>query len=175
MQFTMEQLAAFKAVAETESFTRAAEQLFRTQPAISQAIRSLEETLGQSLFTREGRQSALTQAGRIFLAHVNEVFETLAQGRLRIEALKDLTEGELTISTSDTTAYYILPEVLKGFREKYPGVEIRIHSKPSPISAETSHFTGSGYRHCNTAHQPSQTGCRAADAKRRCGSLCARP
>ena len=136
MQFTMEQLTAFKAVAETESFTRAADKLFRTQPAVSQAIRSLEEMLGQTLFTREGRQSTLTHAGRIFLVHVNEVFETLDQGRLRIEALKELTEGELRISTSDTTAYYILPEVLKVFREKYPGVDVRIHSKPSPVSAE---------------------------------------
>ena len=136
MQFTMEQLTAFKAVAETRSFTRAADKLLRTQPAISQAIRSLEEELGQMLFTREGRQSRLTQAGRIFLVHVNDVFETLDQGRLRIEALKDLSKGELNISTSDTTAYYILPEVLQAFRNAYPGVEIRIHSKPSPVSAE---------------------------------------
>ncbi|MBN1381079.1 MAG: LysR family transcriptional regulator [Deltaproteobacteria bacterium] len=132
---SMEQLTAFRAVAETGSFTRAAEKLFRTQPAISQAIRSLEEELGELLFTREGRQSRLTQAGRIFLIHVEEMFETLEQGRDRVAALKDLTAGELTISTSDTTAYYILPDVLKRFRDQYPGVDVRIQCKPSPESA----------------------------------------
>jgi len=136
MLISVEQLTAFRAVAEEESFTRAAEKVFRTQPAISQAIRSLEEELGERLFTREGRKSSLTQAGRIFLEHVEEAFETLEQGKLRIDALKDLQEGELTISTSDTTAYYILPDVLKEFRDQYPGVDVRIHCKPSPISAE---------------------------------------
>jgi len=135
MLISVEQLTAFRAVAEEESFTKAAEKIFRTQPAISQAIRSLEEELGERLFTREGRKSSLTQAGRIFLEHVEEVFETLEQGKLRIEALKDLQEGELTISTSDTTANYILPDVLREFRDQYPGVDVRIHCKPSPISA----------------------------------------
>jgi len=136
MLISVEQLTAFRAVAEEESFTKAAEKIFRTQPAISQAIRSLEEELGERLFTREGRKSSLTQAGRIFLEHVEEAFETLEQGKLRIDALKDLQEGELTISTSDTTAYYILPDVLKKFRDQYSGIDVRIHCKPSPISAE---------------------------------------
>ena len=136
MQISMEQLMAFKAVAETGSFSRAAEKLFRTQPAISQAIRLLEEELGQALFAREGRNSRLTQAGQIFLVHVHEVFETLEQGKVRVDALKDLKGGKLTLSTSDTTAYYILPEVLKTFRDAYPGVDVRIHCKPSPVSAE---------------------------------------
>lgn len=136
MIISMEQLTAFRAVAEEESFTRAADKIYRTQPAISQAIRSLEEEIGEKLFTREGRKSSLTQAGRILLEHVEEVFHTLEQGKLRIDALKDLQEGELTISTSDTTAYYILPDVLKEFRNEYPGVDVRIHCKPSPISAE---------------------------------------
>ncbi|MFC1533635.1 LysR family transcriptional regulator [Thermodesulfobacteriota bacterium] len=133
---SIEQLNAFRAVAEEESFTRAAEKLFRTQPAVSQAIHSLEEDLGERLFMRRGRKSTLTQAGRILLEHVEEAFDTLERGRLRIDALKDLREGELTITTSDTTAYYILPDVLKEFREQYPGVDVRIHCRPSPVSAE---------------------------------------
>ena len=123
-------------MAETKSFTKAAEKVFRTQPAVSQAIQSLEEELGERLFMRHGRTSTLTQAGRILLEHVEEAFDTLEQGRLRIGALKELHEGELTISTSDTTAYYILPDVLHAFREQYPGVEIKIYCKPSPIAAE---------------------------------------
>ena len=136
MIISVEQLNAFRAVAEEKSFTKAAEKIFRTQPAVSQAIQSLEEELGERLFMRHGRTSMLTQAGRILLEHVEEAFETLERGRLRIEALKELSEGELTISTSDTTAFYILPDVLQEFRDQYPGIDVRIHCRPSPVSAE---------------------------------------
>jgi DNA-binding transcriptional LysR family regulator len=136
MEFSIEQLNSFRALAETGSFTKAAERLLRTQPAISQTIRSLEDRLGERLFIREGRVASLTPAGRILLDYVNEAFDTLDQGFFKIESLKDLTEGQLTISTSDTTAYYILPDVLMEFRNKYPGIDVRIHCKPSPVSAE---------------------------------------
>jgi len=136
MLLSAEQLNAFRTVAEEKSFTKAAEKLFRTQPAISQAIQSLEGELGEQLFFRHGRTSVLTQAGNILLEHVEEAFDALERGRHRIDALKELKEGELTITTSDTTAYYILPEALKMFRDKHPGVDVRIHCKPSPVSAE---------------------------------------
>jgi DNA-binding transcriptional LysR family regulator len=136
MIISTEQLLAFRAVAEEKSFTKAAEKLFRTQPAISQAIKSLEEELGERLFLRIGRTSTLTHAGRIFLEHVEDAFDSLERGQLRIDALKELQEGELTISTSDTTALYILPDVLQDFRKQYPGVEVQIYCKPSPVAAE---------------------------------------
>lgn len=135
MQITIDQLNAFRAIAETKSFTRAAERLFRTQPAVSQTIASLEEGIGEKLFLRQGRMAILTQAGEILLEHADEAFRSLEQGVFRIEALKELKQGKLTISASDTTAYYILPDVLKKFRAKYPGVDVRIHCKPSPVSA----------------------------------------
>jgi DNA-binding transcriptional LysR family regulator len=136
MIISAEQLNAFYAVAQEKSFTRAAEKLFRTQPAISQAVRGLEESLGHSLFIRQGRTTILTQAGEIFWSHVDEAFETIERGRSRIASLKELQSGKLTISTSDTTACYLLPEVLEIFRNRYPGVEVGIQCKPSPIAAE---------------------------------------
>ena len=136
MIISTEQLNAFYVVAQEKSFSRAAEKLFRTQPAVSQAIHSLEDELGQPLFLRQGRTSILTQAGQILLEHVEEVFETLERGRFRLEALKELKGGRLTISTSDTTACYLLPEVLDTFRDRYPEVEVYIRCKPSPIAAE---------------------------------------
>jgi DNA-binding transcriptional LysR family regulator len=136
MIISTEQLNAFLAVAREKSFTRAAEKLFRTQPAISQAVRTLEEEVGHPLFLRQGRTSILTQAGEILVEHVDEAFETIERGRLRIEALKKLEGGRLTISTSDTTACYLLPEVLEIFRNRYPEVEICVQSKPSPVAAE---------------------------------------
>ncbi len=136
MELSLEQLNSFRTLADTGSFTKAAEILFRTQPAISQIIRSLEDRLGEKLFIREGRVASLTPAGQILLNHVKEAFDILEQGIIKIDSLKDLVEGQLTISASDTTAYYILPEVLLEFRKKYPGIDVRILCKPSPISAE---------------------------------------
>ncbi len=136
MIISAEQLSAFQAVAREKSFSRAAEKLYRTQPAISQAIQALEAELGQSLFLRKGRINILTQAGQIFLEHVEEVFETLDRGRFRLQALKDLKGGRLTISTSDTTACYLLPDLLSAFREDYPEIDVNIRCKPSPLVAE---------------------------------------
>ncbi|MBI4766706.1 MAG: LysR family transcriptional regulator [Deltaproteobacteria bacterium] len=136
MIISTEQLNTFYAVALEKNFSRAAEKLFRTQPAVSQSIHSLEDQLGQPLFLRQGRTTTLTQAGQILLEHVEEVFETLERGRFRLETLKDLKGGRLTISTSDTTACYLLPEVLSAFRKGYPEVEVNIRCKPSPLVAE---------------------------------------
>jgi len=95
MEFSAEQLNAFYTLAREGSFTRAAEVLFRTQPAISLAISSLENKLGEKLFIREGRDNILTPAGQILFEHLKEVFASLEQAKLRIEALNELREGIL--------------------------------------------------------------------------------
>ena len=135
MSMETERLNAFLAVVREKNFTRAAEKLFRTQPAISQSIRLLEEDLGEPLFLRLGRSAVLTEAGKILHEHVSEAFESLAQARHRIDALKELREGELTISASDTTSCYILPGILRQFRDRYPKIELRIYNRPSPEAA----------------------------------------
>ncbi len=132
----MERLAAFRAVAREQSFSRAASRLFKTQPAVSQAVGSLEQELGERLFLRLGRRTELTASGRVFLEHVEQAFDALARGRAELEALGELREGELSIGTSDTTACYVLPPVLRAFRERHPGVELRISNRPSPRTAE---------------------------------------
>jgi len=131
-----ERLAAFRAVADEQSFSRAARRLFKSQPAISQAVRSLEDELGERLLHRLGRRSVPTPAGEVLLEHVNQAFRALQRGRERIEAIQELREGSLAIGTSDTTACYVLPPVLRAFRERYPGVELRISNQPSPRTAE---------------------------------------
>ena len=132
----LERLSAFRAVAREQSFSRAASRLFKTQPAISQAVGSLEAELGERLFLRRGRRTELSPAGRVFLEYVDQAFDALARGRARLEALGELREGELSIGTSDTTACYVLPPVLRAFRERHPGVELRISNRPSPLTAE---------------------------------------
>lgn len=120
----LERLHIFYAVAEEKSFSRAAKRLYRTQSAVSQSIRILEEEIGDTLFIRDNRSVILSPAGKILYEHVTEVMESIDMAQVRIDSLKDLKEGKLVISCSNTTACYILPEVLKKFRLAYPGVRI---------------------------------------------------
>jgi DNA-binding transcriptional LysR family regulator len=134
--FDIDRLKTFWAVATEKSFSRAAEKLFRTQSAVSQAVRLLEREVGEILFLRLGRTTELTPAGRILLEHVEDAFCILEKGRARVRALKELQEGELTIAASDTTTCYMLPKTLAAFRRRYPKVEVRILNRPSPVAAE---------------------------------------
>jgi len=136
MHVDTDKLSVFQAVAREGGFSRAARKLGRTQPAISQAIRGLEQHLGERLFVRHGRRISLTQAGEILLEHVDEAFAALDRGRLRLEALHELRGGVLTLGSSDTTACYLLPPVLAAFRARHPDVEVRISNRPSPRTIE---------------------------------------
>jgi DNA-binding transcriptional LysR family regulator len=83
-----------------------------------------------------GRTTELTRAGRILFEHVEDAFTALDRGRARLGQLKNLEEGELTVAASDTTACYVLPKVLAAFRRRYPGIDLRISNRPSPVAAE---------------------------------------
>lgn len=131
----MDRLVVFRAVARAQSFSRAAAAVCKTQPAVSQAVRLLEEELGEKLFLRLGRTIALTPAGRILLEHVEQALGTLDDARTRIQALRELRAGELTIATSDTTACYLLAPVLAEFRQRHPQIEIRILNRVSAAAA----------------------------------------
>ena len=130
-----ERLRVFQAVARRGSFTAAAAQLYRTQPAISQSIKALEREMGEQLLLRTGRRAILTEAGRILLDHLKEAFAVLERGKAKLEAMGELKTGELSICASDTTTCYVLPPVLRAFRDRYPGVELKIVNRPSPLAA----------------------------------------
>ena len=132
MDLDSERLRAFHAVAREGGFSRAAARLHKTQPAVSQAVRALEEDVGEPLFLRLGRRVALTRAGEILLEHVEQSFAALDGARLRLAALSGLEAGELVIGTSDTNACYVLPPVLAAFRAAHPGIELRLANRPSP-------------------------------------------
>jgi len=134
MVLDSERLASFRAVAREGGFSRAAARLHKTQPAVSQAVRALEEDVGETLFVRGGRTTQLTAAGEILLEHTEESFAALERARVRLEALRGLEAGDLTIGTSDTTACYVLPPVLAAFRDRHPGIELRLSNRPSPIT-----------------------------------------
>ncbi|MGC3996877.1 MAG: LysR family transcriptional regulator [Anaeromyxobacter sp.] len=131
-----DQLLAFVAVARERGFSRAAQRLGRTQSAVSQAIARLEADVGARLFLRRGRTTELTEAGRVLLARAQRVLDEMAGARASLQALGELREGLLTVGTSDTLAYYVLPPVLAAFRGRYPGVDLRLVNRPSPATAE---------------------------------------
>ena len=128
----LNQLRSFYEVTRERSFTRAADKLFLTQPAISLQIKALEEELGESLFERLRRNLRPTPAGEILCGHAQAIFAQVEVARQEIAALRDEVRGLLAIGTSDTNCTYILPGVLQEFTENYPGVEFDIRNKTSP-------------------------------------------
>jgi len=127
-----EQLRGFLETAREKSFTRAAEKLFRTQPAVSLQIKSLESELGRRLFERHGKRVSLTEAGRLLYVHAERIFSIVDRIRHDVSGLDELRTGRLSIGTSDTNCAYVLPPVVEAFRQAYPGVEIQLTDRMSP-------------------------------------------
>jgi len=132
----LEQLRGFYAVAQEGSFTKAAEKLFLTQPAISLQVRALEKELGEQLFNRTGKSVRLTQAGEIFKIHVKSILDSLEDARNQVAELQGLQRGRLVIGCSDTITIYILAPILQAYNKRYPKVEIAIRNKTSLEVAE---------------------------------------
>jgi DNA-binding transcriptional LysR family regulator len=135
MPISYGKLEVFQVAAAEKSFSRAARKLKRTQPAVSQAIGSLEAEVGERLFLRQTRTLSLTAAGRILLQHAHSAVDSIRRGQEEIKALKELRGGELSLCVSDTTTCYVLPKTLRSFRDRYPDVEIRLLNSPSPVAA----------------------------------------
>lgn len=128
----LDRLKGFVETAREKSFTRAAEKLFLTQPAVSLQVKALEDELGEDLFERRGKQILLTGAGRLLFARAEAILEMAAQIRQDMAALGELRVGRLSIGTSDTNCAYVLPPAVKAFRQAYPGIEIRLTDRMSP-------------------------------------------
>ncbi|MEW6185948.1 MAG: LysR family transcriptional regulator [Thermodesulfobacteriota bacterium] len=131
MDFTFEQINAFYAVATSGSFSGAAEKIFRTQSAVSIQVARLEETIGRRLIHRTTKNIELTEAGKVFLGYVEKIRGLLAEARQELLDLEKMERGRLTISTSDTTACYLLPGILQAFKKDYPGIEILVRNTTS--------------------------------------------
>lgn len=132
IDFPLERLSVFCAVAAECSFSRGARRIFRTQPAVSQSIAVLESRLGHRLFERRGRTIALTAAGQLLFEYSKQAFTALEIAQAQLEGLGTLKRGRLRISASVTTTRYLLIEALAKFRKQYPQVEISISNRTSP-------------------------------------------
>ncbi len=122
---TLRQLAVFEAAARRLSFTRAAEQLHLTPPAVSMQIKELERAAGVPLFEREGRAVRLTDAGHALLVHARDILRTLDDAQNALDALKGLRGGRVAIGVT-STAKYFAPQLLARFRKRHPDVELRL-------------------------------------------------
>ncbi|HVP42868.1 MAG TPA: LysR family transcriptional regulator [Terriglobales bacterium] len=119
------QLETFLAVAREGSFSRAAKKLFRTQPAISQTVRKLEDEVGEPLFDRSSREGILTDAGQVLLDYAQRLLNTRSEALLALDELRELQAGKLSIAANEFTCLYLLP-VLNEFRRLHPLVKITI-------------------------------------------------
>src|SRR5262245_35413082 len=119
------QLEAFLAVIREGSFSSAAKALHRTQPAISQTIRRLEDEVGRPLFDRASRRGVLTDAGRVLAIHAERLVNFRSQALAALDDVRQLRTGRLTVAANELTCLYLLP-VLHEFRRVYPDVHITI-------------------------------------------------
>jgi LysR family hydrogen peroxide-inducible transcriptional activator len=125
----MHQLRYFAAVARTGNFSRAARECRVAQPSLSQQILKLEDEVGERLFERTQRQALLTPAGSLFLPHALSILEAAERGRQEIREMGGQVRGKIILGALPTIAPYFLPDIIRLFREKYPGVELVIQEE----------------------------------------------
>ena len=121
-----DQLETFLEVARNASFSRAAEKRFRTQPAISSQIRSLEEEIGARLFDRSGGKVALTAAGKVFQKYVEDALAARKSIVSTLAEMERVPRGEIVVGANEATCLHILPEVFAEFKKLYPSVGVQI-------------------------------------------------
>jgi len=126
MEFTSKQFRAFLLAAQHRSFSRAAEKLYRTQPAVSIVIRKLEESVGQPLLVRGARQVKLTDAGELLRDYAERLLNLRDEIQKGMEDLKSLGRGELRLGVNESSIHALLPALAR-YRKLYPGVKLVMH------------------------------------------------
>jgi DNA-binding transcriptional LysR family regulator len=129
-------LNAFLSVAEERSFSKAAKKLHRTQPAVSQAVRRLEEALGDRLFDRSSRNGALTEAGRLLREHAQRLLRLAAEAETAVRDLQQIRRGRVVIGANEAGVHTVLP-VVQRFAALHPRARVEVRRVPSrQIGAE---------------------------------------
>jgi DNA-binding transcriptional LysR family regulator len=122
-----DQLASFLEVAKLQSFSRAAEKMFRTQPAISAQVRLLEQECGEKLFDRSGKKVLMTPAGEILFSYAERLLAMQKEALQAIAELNQTPRGKLYIGANEATCLYVLPKTFARFKQLYPLVQISIY------------------------------------------------
>jgi LysR family transcriptional regulator, low CO2-responsive transcriptional regulator len=124
--FTVHQLTVFRTVAQHLSYTRAAETLYLSQPAVAQQVKTLEQMLGLRLFERLGRGIVLTPAGQEFLNHVDRLLTRLAETTPVVHEIHTLKRGSVVIGASISAGTYVVPPLLGSFHAHYPRIHVTL-------------------------------------------------
>ena len=131
MDINYELYKVFFHVASSLSFSEASKQLFISQSAVSQSIKTLEKKLGQPLFIRSTKKVQLTPAGEILLKHIEPAMNLIRRGEGQLLEANTLGLGQLHIGASDTICRYFLVPYLKQFHNKFPSVPIKVTNATS--------------------------------------------
>lgn len=126
INFNLNDLQAFRAVAELSNFRKAAESLHVSQPAFSRRIEKLEEALGVQLLERTTRRVILTSVGRDFDRKVQQLLDDLDHTLLGIRGVAATRMGEVTIACVPSTVYYFLSQVISRYHERYPKIKVKV-------------------------------------------------
>lgn len=121
------QLEFFITVVEEGSFSKAATRVFRTQPAVSIAIRRLEEEVGAPLFERSQKTPTLTEVGEMVYDYAKRMLALRDQARETVAELRELKRGRVRIGANESTSLYLLPHLILQYREQHPNVKVEIY------------------------------------------------
>ena len=126
MNVDLELYRIFYVVAKNKHMTRASEELFISQPAISQAIKKLESQLGGTLFLRSNKGMKLTEEGKMLYSYIKDAIELINNAEADFTSFKDLDKGEIKIGISTTLTKLVLMDTIKNFHKDYPNIDIKI-------------------------------------------------
>ena len=124
----LDQLKTFQKIATTGSFTKAARELFLTQPAVSQQVKALENSYGIKLFDRKGKKIQLTIEGKALYSKINVLLNELRDIEKLFHDLSELDIGRIDIASTAIFSTYFLPRAMGSFNKKYQGIDIELHT-----------------------------------------------
>jgi DNA-binding transcriptional LysR family regulator len=137
----LSELRVFLRVAAERSFSRAATKLHRTQPAVSQAVKRLEESVGERLFDRATKDARLTDAGRLLRDYAERLLRLSDEAESAVKDLRDLRRGRVLIGANEASVHVVLP-LIDRFRKLHPLVHMDVRRVPArQIGAEVAHGT----------------------------------
>jgi DNA-binding transcriptional LysR family regulator len=128
------QLEHFLAVVEEGSFTRAAERVFRTQSAVSQSVKKLEDAVGVALIARDMPDLSLTEAGRVMAEYARKMLRLRDDAARHLSELQNLSSGTVSVAAHESAALYLLPGPVRQYLEQFPQIKVAVHrSRPEEI------------------------------------------
>jgi len=131
MLINLELYRVFREVASCGSFSQAARTLFITQSAVSQSVQQLERQLERKLFTRSSRGVTLTPEGKMLYEHITSALNIITSGEEKLERMRHLQAGELSIGAGDTISEHYLLPYLEQFHSKYPEIRLKVINRTS--------------------------------------------